>query len=84
MRSVYANVYNVAGGREEVVFLFGTNQAWDADQQDLTVELTDRIVMSPFAAKRFSLLLDNVIQDHEKRYGTLEIEGTRPENMTVQ
>jgi hypothetical protein len=27
MRSVYCNVSNVAGGREEIVLLFGMNQA---------------------------------------------------------
>ena len=27
MRSAYANVANVAGGREEIVLLFGMNQA---------------------------------------------------------
>jgi hypothetical protein len=28
MRSSYANVCNVSSTREEVVILFGTNQAW--------------------------------------------------------
>jgi len=74
MRSAYANVFNVAGAREEFVFLFGMNQAWDAGQQELKVQLTDRVVMSPFAAKRFATLLNNVIKDYEKRYGTIEIE----------
>jgi len=74
MRSAYANVFNVSGAREEFVMLFGMNQAWDAGQQELKVQLTDRIVMSPFAAKRFATLLNNVIKDYEKRYGTIEIE----------
>ena len=84
MRSAYANVFNVAGAREEVVLLFGMNQAWDAGQQELKVQLTDRIVMSPFAAKRFATLLNNVIKDYEKRYGKLDIEGTKPEATTLQ
>lgn len=75
MRSAYANVFNVSGAREEFVMLFGMNQAWDAGQQELKVQLTDRIVMSPFAAKRFATLLNNVIKDYEKRYGTIEIES---------
>jgi hypothetical protein len=70
MRSVYANVSNVAGTREEIVLLFGMNQAWHAGQKEVKVQLTDRIVLSPFAAKRFSMLLNNVLQDYEKRYGT--------------
>ena len=33
MRSVYCNVSNVAGGREEIVLLFGMNQAWHAGKR---------------------------------------------------
>ncbi len=74
MRNVYANVCNVAGTREEIVLLFGMNQAWHAGQKELTVQLSDRIVLSPYAAKRLALLLNNVIRDYESKFGTLEIE----------
>ena len=84
MRSSYANVFNVAGAREEFVFFFGMNQAWDAGQKELKVQLTDRIVLSPFAAKRLSLLLNNVINDYESRYGSLETDTTRPDTATKQ
>jgi hypothetical protein len=73
MRSVYCNVSNVAGGREEIVLLFGMNQAWHAGQKEIKVQLSDRIVMSPFAAKRLSMLLNNVLADYEKRYGKLDL-----------
>ncbi|HDI60121.1 MAG TPA: DUF3467 domain-containing protein [Desulfobacteraceae bacterium] len=73
MRSVYCNVSNVAGGREEIVLLFGMNQAWHAGQKEIKVQLSDRIVMSPFAAKRLSILLNNVLADYEKRYGKLDL-----------
>ena len=72
MRSVYANVCNVAGTREEVVLLFGMNQAWHSGQSQVTIQLADRIVMSPFVAKRLATLLNNVIKDYEAKYGTLE------------
>lgn len=84
MRSVYANVSNVTGGREEIVILFGMNQAWHAGQEEVKVQLTDRIVLSPFAAKRLSILLNNVINDYEKRYGTMDIGARRPEGSPVQ
>ena len=80
MRSVYSNVSNVAAGREEVVLLFGMNQAWHSGQKEVKVQLTDRVVMSPFAAKRLCVLLAGVMQDYEKRYGSIEIEGRRPED----
>jgi hypothetical protein len=72
MKSVYSNASNVAGGREEIVLLFGMNQAWHAGQKEVKVQLSDRIVMSPFAAKRLSMLLNNVLKDYEKLYGTLD------------
>jgi hypothetical protein len=84
MRSVYANVSNVAGGREEIVLLFGMNQAWHAGQKEVNVKLTDRVVLSPFAAKRLSLLLNAVVADYEKKFGQLEIGVQRPEGSTVQ
>jgi hypothetical protein len=73
MRSVYCNVSNVAGGREEIVLLFGMNQAWHSGQKEIKVDLSDRVVLSPFAAKRLSVLLNNVLADYEKRYGVLDI-----------
>jgi len=73
MRSVHANVCNVAGTREEVVHLFGMNQAWHSDQEEVTIQLADRVVLSPFVAKRMSLLLNSVIRDYEAKYGPLDI-----------
>lgn len=78
MRSAYANVFNVAGTREEIVLFFGMNQAWDATQKEVTVQLSDRIVLSPFVAKRLSLVLNNVIRDYEARHGKLEVEVRPP------
>ena len=73
MRSVYANVCNVTGTREEFVLLFGMNQAWHSAQSEVTIQLADRIVLSPFVAKRLALLLNNVVRDYESKYGTLDI-----------
>jgi len=84
MRSVYANVANVAGGREEIILLFGLNQAWHAGQKEVKVHLSDCIVMSPFAAKRLSVLLNNVIADYENKFGRLDIGVQRPEGASVQ
>jgi hypothetical protein len=74
MKSSYANVCNVTSTREEVVLLFGMNQAWNRGQKEVTIHLTDRIVVSPYAAKRLSLLLQGVVAEYETRFGTLNIE----------
>jgi hypothetical protein len=71
-------VCNVASTREEVVLLFGINQAWHGGQQEVTVQLTDRIILTPFAAKRLSILLSNLIQQHESRFGALSVDVNRP------
>ena len=74
MKSSYANVCNVTSTREEVVMLFGMNQAWNRGQKEISIQLTDRIVISPYAAKRLSMLLGSVVKEYENRFGTLNIE----------
>jgi hypothetical protein len=84
LRSSYANVCNVSSTREEVVLLFGLNQSWNAGQRDVTVHLTDRVILNPHAAKRLNLLLTNVLREHETRFGTLNVEVRRPEETAQQ
>ena len=76
MKSSYANVCNVTSTREEVVMLFGLNQAWNRGQKEITIQLTDRIIISPYAAKRLAMLLDGVVAEYEKRFGRLNVEET--------
>ena len=83
MRSVYANVVNAAGTREEIVLLFGMNQAWHSGQKEVKVQLTDRVVLSPFAAKRLVILLNNVVRDYEKKFGALDVEARRQGESTL-
>jgi hypothetical protein len=73
MKTSYANVCNVSSSREEVTLLFGTNQTWHTGQQEFTIKLSDRIIISPFAAKRLLLLLQNVVGQYEARFGQLEV-----------
>ena len=82
MKSTYANVCNVASTREEVVVLFGTNQAWKGSEEEVRVELSDRMILSPFAAKRLALLLNNVVSQYEKRFGQLDGGAIAPPTVT--
>lgn len=74
LEAAYANVANVSCTREEVTLLFGTNQTWHAGQKDLTILLTHRIMLSPFAAKRMLMLLDATIKKYEATFGDIVIE----------
>lgn len=78
MTTTYANVCNVTGTREEVALLFGTNQTLYTGQKEVTVKLTDRITLSPFAAKRMLALLQEVVRQYEQRFGQLDIEVSAP------
>ncbi len=77
LKTAYANVSNVSSTREEVSVLFGINQTMNMGQGDITIELTDRIVLNPYAAKRLALILNGVIQQYESAFGSLPIESER-------
>jgi hypothetical protein len=84
MRSTYANVCNVSSTQEEVNIIFGTNKSWHRGQSELTLEITDRLILSPFTAKRLSLLLNNVLKEYESRYGEVNVGQVKPETVTKQ
>ncbi len=74
MKMHYANVVNATCTREEVNIFFGMNQAWNGTEKEFNVNLTDRIVLNPFTAKRLMVLLTNLLQQYESRNGKLEVE----------
>jgi hypothetical protein len=74
MSTSYANVCNVSSTREEVTLLFGTNQTFSTENGQVQIKLSDRLILNPFAAKRLSMLLSNVIEQYEERFGALNIE----------
>jgi hypothetical protein len=84
LESNYANVCNVTFTREELVLLFGVNQSWQRQNGELHVQLLNRLILSPFAAKRLSLLLNASLEQYESRFGALDpdVRGTRPNGET--
>jgi hypothetical protein len=75
MRSSYANVCNVASTREEVVLLFGLNQTWQSGQDEVVIQLLNRVILNPFAAKRLLTLLANVLREYEARFSGLSLQA---------
>lgn len=74
MRQNYANICNVTSTREEVSLLFGMTRPWQDKQGQVTVDLTDRIILNPYTAKRFSAVLKRVIREYEARFGEIQLE----------
>lgn len=75
MKNSYANVCNVSSTREEVVLLFGLNQSFSTTQDQVTIQLNNRIILSPFAAKRMQELLTKALNEYETAFGTLTEPG---------
>ena len=71
--NAYANVCNVSSSREEVVLVFGMNNAWEREASEVRVKLNSRVILSPFAAKRLALLLNSVVQQYETRFGVMDM-----------
>ncbi len=73
MKSLYANASNVVAGREEVQLLLGMNQAWQMGQSKVNVDLVERVIMSPYAAKRLAIMLSATLNAYETKYGKIDI-----------
>lgn len=80
LKSSYANVCNVSSTRSEVVLVFGINHAWERGQPEMKIELSNRIILSPFAAKQLADLLNRVMGEYETRFGTLVPESRREQS----
>jgi hypothetical protein len=72
----FANVVNIQSTLEQVDLFFGTNKTWNiGNERRVHVELTDRVILSPHAAKRLSVALAGVLKEYESRHGALKIDG---------
>jgi len=67
MASNYANVANVGMSKDEVTLLFGTNQTWGAVEDEVVIQLSSRIILTPSVAKSLSETLQRVLGEYEKQ-----------------
>src|SRR5579862_8107440 len=74
MATHFANVVNVQSTREQVDLFFGLNRTWNvAGGGQVAVDLTNRIILTPFAAKRLWTVLGGVLREYESRHGALDV-----------
>lgn len=45
---------------------------WERTQTNIQVQLTNRIVLNPNAAKRLAAMLNRVVVEYESKFGTLK------------
>ncbi len=81
MQTNYANAFQTNATAEEVLISFGINHPIPAQDNtkpaELIVEFSNRIVMNPFTAKRLAMSLLQTIQEHEERFGLIEIDPAK-------
>ena len=63
--------------------MFGMNQKMDVENNELCIELSDRIILNPYAAKRVYLLLKNVIEQYEEKFSPIELDVASTTSTTV-
>ncbi|MFA6134966.1 MAG: DUF3467 domain-containing protein [Phycisphaerae bacterium] len=78
MKTVYANAFRTNGTAEEVMLDFGLNLAVPPapgqTQPEITFQITDRVILNYYSAKRLAITLSQLIRRHEEQFGTLELD----------
>ncbi len=69
--ATYANFCRVTGTPEELIVDFGLNKQVGGTSQE-TIQLTQRIIVNFFTAKRLAYALGHAVARHEQAFGTLE------------
>ena len=72
VRSTYVNAFDASATKDEIILFLGMKEAWDSDLNEVTVRLSDRIVLSPFNAKKFLIQLEDLIHSYESKYGLMD------------
>ncbi|MCH2129723.1 MAG: DUF3467 domain-containing protein [Pirellulaceae bacterium] len=71
--TTYANFCRVSGAPEEILVDFGVNSQ-PMSNTSQTVDMAQRIVMNYYTAKRFAQVLMMSLQQHEKVFGSVEVD----------
>ncbi|MBI5725652.1 MAG: DUF3467 domain-containing protein [Planctomycetes bacterium] len=78
MKVTYANAFRAQSTNEEVMIDFGINMvptgAGQNNQPDMVFQLSDRIVMNYYAAKRLAGSLGQIVRQYEDQYGLIELD----------
>ena len=74
--ATYANFCRVTGTPEELIVDFGLNKQVAGTSPD-TIQLTQRIIVNFFTAKRLAAALAMAVARHEQAFGVLETDVQR-------
>ena len=80
LKTSYANAFNTHGLINEVILDFGLNMPVppQPDQTpEIVLQITDRIILNYYSAKRLALTLGQLVRRHEERFGELELDDSK-------
>ena len=80
LKTSYANAFNTHGLVNEVILDFGLNMPVppQPDQTpEIVLQITDRIILNYYSAKRLALTLGQLVRRHEERFGELELDDSK-------
>jgi hypothetical protein len=80
MTSSYANAFRTNGTAEEVMLDFGmntVNPAAPQDQPEILFQISQRIILNYYSAKRLAITLSQLIRKHEDQFGELEMDMSK-------
>jgi len=78
MSSCYSNAFRTNGTAEEVMLDFGLNlvrpPAQPQAQPEILFQVSNRVILNYYSAKRLALALGQLIRRHEEQFGQLELD----------
>jgi len=76
METTYANAFRSNGTAEEVMLDFGLNMPVPVqrDKPEIVFQVTSRIIMNYYSAKRLAMALSQLVRRHEEQFGELEMD----------
>jgi hypothetical protein len=79
LRTIYSNFYRIFTAPEEVVidFCFTMPHPQQSGPPQMTVKVTDRMVVSYATAKRLAGSLAQLIKRYEQQFGEINVQGVQ-------
>lgn len=81
MQTHYSNAFRTNGTAEEVMLDFGVNlmspTAEQQSQPEIVFQVTDRVILNYYSAKRLAITLSQLVRRHEDQFGQLELDVSK-------
>lgn len=73
LKTAYANVCTMNCNQGEVILNFGINQNFGGQQETVTIDLNQQVILNPMSAKRMLGMLHKLIGEYEQRHGEIAL-----------